>query len=258
MISWPKLASGVRDETGWWEPWLGTATGLEGSGLARGLGGRASRGRDDETEFGAVMEEEGQLSWAGMARGGRDLGRLLLGRGCTAVPWAWWREGSGGAAPRECTGIGCRLLLSRLTGRGGSCWFMGWGPGDGWPGRFVEGLFPILGHDASNASSSSCCGCGVACDDETSTKEKVVGTWRFEFLLYLAWVIVPEPVNGRHNTAARPGFDAGVDCARGSRELKSRSWRGESTRSTLIRDSSGPPRQKATTRWEVRATHTCK
>jgi len=35
---------------------------LEGSGLARGLGGRTSRGRDDETEFGAVMEEEEKLS----------------------------------------------------------------------------------------------------------------------------------------------------------------------------------------------------
>lgn len=56
----------------------------------------------------------------------------------------------------------------------------------------------------------------------------------------------------------RPDFDAGVDCARGGRELKSRSWRRESTRSTLIRDSLGPPRQKATTRGEVRATHACK
>lgn len=65
-------------------------------------------------------------------------------------------------------------------------------------------------------------------------------------------------MGGTIQLAARPSFDAGVDCARGSRELKSRSWRGESTRSTLIRDSSGPPRQKPTTRWGVRATHTCK
>lgn len=41
--------------------------------------------------------------------------------GWTAVPWAWVREGSGGAATRWCwTGIGC--LVSRFTALADSFW----------------------------------------------------------------------------------------------------------------------------------------
>lgn len=88
----------------------GTATGLVGSYLTSGRG-LTSTGLTDATELAGVDDAEELLREAT----GLGFGRLL-----ELVPWAWARDGSGGAATRWfCTGMGC--FVSRFTGFGKSC-----------------------------------------------------------------------------------------------------------------------------------------
>lgn len=84
-----------EDDEAWYE--AGTATGFAGSWLPSGLGCLTSTGLVGVTEL-AGTDEPGEPLWEDGIRECSDLG--LMEGGWTAVPWAWVREGSGGAATR--------------------------------------------------------------------------------------------------------------------------------------------------------------